>query len=185
MSLLPAAVRVGITGEVNVAPVGTAAPTNSTSALNASFVGLGYVSEDGVTESWDDSVDTIKAWQNNQVVRAVTTDSVATFQFVLIETKGKTQELYYKGSTIAVVGAGQWKIDVKGAQSDPRAWVIDVLDGTKHYRIYIATGEVTERGAIVYSNGEPIGFDVTVTAYADANGVLFTKFSDDANWGYS
>lgn len=185
MSLLPAAVRVGISGEVNVGPVGTTAPTTSTSALNAGFTGLGLVSEDGVTEAWDDSVDNIKAWQNNMIVRALTTDSVATFQFVLIETKGKTIEAYYRGSTISVVSSGQWKIDVKGAQSDPRAWVIDVIDGSKHYRIYIPTGEITERGEVVYSNGEPIGYDVTLTAYADANGVLFTKFSDDTNWGYS
>lgn len=185
MSLLPAAVRIGVTGEVNVAPVGTAAPTSSTAALNAAFIGLGLVSEDGVTEAWDDSVDNIKAWQNNMIVRAQTTESVATLQFVMIETKGKTIEAYYKGSTISVVSAGQWKIDVKGAQSDPRAWVIDVVDGTKHYRIYVPTGEITERGEVVYSNGEPIGYDVTLTCYADANGVLFTKFSDDANWGYS
>ena len=185
MSLLPAAVRIGVTGEVNVAQVGSTAPTDATTALDAAFTGLGLVSEDGVTESWDDSVDNIKAWQNNMIVRAQTTDSVATFQFVMIETKGKTIEAYYKGSTITATGLGKWKIDVKGAQSDPRAWVIDVVDATKHYRIYVPTGEITERGEIVYSNGEPIGYDVTLTCYADANGVLFTKFADDANWGYS
>lgn len=185
MALLAAAVRVGITGEMYVAPVGTAAPTTSVSALNASFIGLGYVSEDGVTESYDDTIEDLVAWQNATVVRSVTTESKATLQLTLIETKGEVLELYHKGSAVAVVSAGQWKIDVEAGQADPRAFVIDVLDGTKHIRIYVANGEVTERGEIVYANGEAIGYDITITCYPDSNNVVLTKFSDDTNWGYS
>jgi len=185
MALLAAAVRVGVTGELSVAPVGTAAPTTSVSSLNASFVGLGYVSEDGVTESYDDTVEEIVAWQNAVVVRSNTTQSKATLQMRLIETKGKTLELFHKASAVAVVSAGQWKIDVEGPQSDPRAFVLDVIDGTKHLRIYVANGEVTERGEIVYANGEAVGYDITITCYPDSNNIVLTKFSDDTNWGYS
>lgn len=185
MSLLAAAVRVGITGELYAAPVGTAAPTSSTAALNAAFIGMGYVSEDGVTETYEDTIENIIAWQNATVVRAATTESIARLQCTLIETKGEVMELFHKGSQVAVVGAGQWKIDVKAAQADPRAFVLDVVDGAKHLRLYVPTGEVTERGEIVYANGTPIGFDVTITCYPDVNNVLLTKFSDDANWGYS
>jgi hypothetical protein len=186
MTLNSAAVRVGITGELYAGPVGTAAPTTSVSALNAAFIGMGYVSEEGVREAYEDTVEEIVAWQNATVVRAVTTNSKATLQFTLIESKGKVLELFHKGSTIAIVSAGQWKIDVKGATADPRSFVLDVLDGTKHYRLYVANGEVMERGEIVYSNeGEPIGYAMTVTCYADSNNTILTKFSDDANWGYS
>lgn len=185
MTLLASNVRVGITGELSVAPVGTAAPTSSVSALNASFKGLGYVSEDGVTETPNDTVENIVAWQNATVVRAVTTESFFTFQMTLIETKGEVVELYYKGSSVSVVGAGEYKIEVTGAESDPRAFVLDVIDGSKHYRTYIPNGEVTERGEITYATAEAIGYDITITAYADTNGVLFTKFSDDAAWQYS
>ncbi len=185
MSLLAGNVRVGITGELSVAPVGTAAPTNSTSALNAAFVGLGYVSEDGVTETPNDSVENIVAWQNATVVRAATTEDFWTFQMVLIETKGAVLELYYKGSEVEVVAAGQWKLEVAGAQADPRAFVLDVIDGSKHIRTHIPNGEVTERGEITNASGEVIGYDITITAYADSNNVMFTKYSDDASWGYS
>jgi len=185
MSTLSDNVRVGITGEMSVAPVATAAPTTSTSSLNAAFVGLGYVSEDGVTETYDDTVEDIVAWQNATVVRSTTTESKATLQCTLIETKGEVLELFHKGSSVEVVSAGQWKIDVLAPTSDPRAFVLDVLDGTKHIRIYVANGEVTERGEIVYANGQPVGYDVTITCYPDSSGVVLTKFSDDASWGYS
>lgn len=185
MALLSAAVRVGITGEMYSAPTATAAPTTSVSSLNAAFVGLGYVSEDGVTEAYNDTVENIISWQGATVVRANTTESTATLQLRLIETKGETLELYHKGSTVDVVSAAQWKIDVKTPQPDVRSFVLDVLDGTKHLRIYVARGEVTERGEIVYANGEAIGFEITITCYPDSNSIVLTKYSDDANWGYS
>jgi len=185
MTTLASNVRVGITGEVSVAPVGSTGPTTSTSALDSAFVGLGYVSEDGVTKAPNDTAEQIIAWQNAAVVRTVFTESFWTFQLTLIETKGEVVELYYKGSTIAVVSAGEWKVEVGAAVPDPRAFVIDVIDGSKHYRYYIPNGEVTERGDMVFASGEPIGFDITITAYADEDGVAFTEYSDDAAWGYS
>jgi hypothetical protein len=185
MSRNAAAVRIGITGELYAAAVGTAAPTSSTSSLDAGFTGMGYVSEDGVTETYDDTVEDIVAWQNATVVRSVTTESKATLQLTLIETKGKVLELYHKGSTVEAVGAGEWKIDVKAPGADERAFVLDVIDGSKHIRFYVPRGEVSERGEITYANGEPIGYQITITCYPDSNNVVLTKFSDDANWGYS
>ena len=62
MALVADEVRVGITGELLSAPIAPAAPTTATGALTAAFLGHGYVSEDGVTENWDDSTDNIIAW---------------------------------------------------------------------------------------------------------------------------
>jgi hypothetical protein len=185
VALLAAAVRIAITGEVYSGPTTTPAPTTSVSALNVGFIGEGYVSEEGITETYDDTIEDIIAWQNATIVRAVTTASKATLSFRLIEFKGETAKLYHKGSTVAVVSAGQWKMDVVAPTADPRSFVFDIIDGVKHLRIYVANGEVTERGEIVYANGEPIGFEVTVTCYPSATNVILTKFSDDTNFGYS
>lgn len=181
MALVASEVRVAITGEMFSAPSGTTQPTNAETALSASFLGHGFISEDGVTESWDDSVDNIVAWQNAVVVRAARSSSVATFNFKLIQTRGSNLELYYVGSTVEANG-GEWKIAVVPANSDPRVFAFNLVDGDKIARISIGNGEVTERGDIVYKNGEAIGYEVTVTAYPDDNGVLFTKFSNDAAW---
>lgn len=184
MTLQAEQVRVGITGELYKAPMGTTAPTDSTGALNAAFVGLGYVSEDGVTESWDDSVDNIVAWQNATTVRAVTTESTGTLALTLIETKGSVLETFHRGSDVVAAG-GEFRLDVKPIQSDPSAWVLDVVDGDKHIRIYLGNAEITERGEVVYANGEPIGYPITITCYPDSNGNLMQKFSDDPAWGDS
>lgn len=185
MTLLASNVRVGITGELSGAPIGTARPANSTAALNAAYVGYGYISEDGVTEAPDETVERIVAWQGATIVRSVTTEATTTLQLTLIETKGEVLELYHKGSTVAVVAAGQWKIDVKAPAEDRRQFVLDVIDGTRHLRFDIGDGEVTERGEITYATGEPIGYSITITCYPDSAGVLYTKYSNDAAWGYS
>lgn len=182
MALDATKVRIAITGELFVAPVGSTAPTDATSALDAAWLGLGYVGEDGVTEAYDETIEEIVAWQNAAVVRSNTTESKATLKLKLIETKKRTLELYHKGSTVVTNGA-EYKIDVKTPTTDLRAFVLQVVDGTKDLRIYVPTGEVTERGEIVYANGEPVGFEVTLTCYPNASNVVLTKFSDDANFG--
>lgn len=182
MALDATQVRIGITGEVYRGTLASPAPTSSVSALDPTFKGLGYISEDGVTENWDDSVDNIVAWQNATTVRASMTESTATVAFTLIQTNGAVLETFHRGSTMVQPSAGNFRLDVKPATADPRKWVLDVLDGTKHTRIYLGNAEITERGEIVYQNGEAVGYPVTITAYPDANGNLMQKFSDDTAW---
>lgn len=183
MTLVAEEVRVGITGEMLSAPIGTAAPTNTTSPLNAAFVGHGYCTDDGVTETWDDSVDTITAWQNATTVRATRTESTLTLQCTLLQTRGSNLELFYPGSYVEANGADEWKIEVKPPTSDPRAFVLNVIDGTDVIRIYVGNGELTDRGDVPYKNGDAVMYPVTITAYPDSAGNLMTKFSNSAAWG--
>lgn len=176
-------VRVAITGQLYKAPLGTTTPTSSISALDADFLGLGYVSEDGVTESWSDSVTNIIAWQNATTVRAARTETTATLGCTLIQSRGSVLEAFHIGSQMGEPTAGNFRIDVLPTQADPSAWVLDVLDGTKHIRVYVGNGEITERGEISYASGNAIGYPITITCYPDASGILMVKFSDDEAWG--
>lgn len=185
MTLQAEQVRVGITGEVFKAPRGTAAPTGPVAALDAAFVGLGYVSEDGVTESHEDSVENIVAWQNAQVVRATRTESLATIACAFLESKGSVLEAFHPGSNLVESPPGTFKLEVKPPEAEPSAWVLDVVDGDKHLRIYVGNGEVTERGEIAYVNGDAIMYPITITCYPDSDGNLMVKWSDDPAWGYS
>ena len=61
-----------IGGSIFRAPIGTALPTDATTALNVAFVGMGYVSEDGVTNSTDMEMENIKAWGGDTVLNVLT-----------------------------------------------------------------------------------------------------------------
>jgi 1,2-phenylacetyl-CoA epoxidase catalytic subunit len=101
----------------------------------------------------------------------------------MIESKASTLELFHKGSTMEEITDG-YKIDVKSPNVVRKKFILDVLDGSTHLRIYVPDGEVTERGEITYVNDETISYNVTVTCYP-VNDVVLSKFSDDAYWAYS
>lgn len=165
MATNSANVRVAVSGEVSVGATTAAAPTGTSGALTG-FSGLGYVSEDGVTETRDRSTDDIKAWQNADTVRTVVTDAGLSYQFTLIETNKDTVELFY-GAT-ATAGASDGNVIVVPANTGGRkSFVIDVIDGSELRRIYVPQGEVTEVGDVTYASGEPIGYDVTIKCYPD------------------
>lgn len=155
-------VRVAVTGAVSVGSDSFTPPTDG----GAPLVGaddLGYVGEDGVTETRDRSTNTIRGWQNGDILREVVTESSVTYTFILVETKAETVGLYY-GTTVAADGS---VIIVPSKTGGRRPFVLDVIDGDEFIRAYIASGEVTEVGDQVYQNGEAIGYEVTVRAYPD------------------
>ena len=164
-------VRVAVTGAVYVAPTGTTAPTTSSSALDIAFVDLGYVSADGITENIDRTTNQIRAWQNGSLVREVTSEGTYSVDMTFIETNEAVLELYY-GTTNAL---GQFDIDpttTGGRQS----FVIDVVDGSIVERIYIPAGEITSVGTRTLASGEAVGYQVTITAYADTDSTTVTKW---------
>lgn len=167
-------VRVAVTGAIysNPSPTPTL-PADADATLDPGFLDHGYVSEDGVTEATTRTVEPIRAWQNAAVVRRVTTEGEATYTFTLIETTADNVELFYADAVDAATGAVRVRPTVTG---DRRAYVLDVIDGTEFIRTVIPEGEITERGEQVYQSGAPIGYQVTVTAYPDANGVSATKY---------
>lgn len=188
MALDAAKVRVAVTGAVYAGPTSATAPTSATSSVAATFNDMGYVSEDGVTEAYDEDVEDIQAWQGGAIVRTLISSSKATLAFTMIETKASTLELYHKGSTVENIGAGSYKIDVVTPGVVRKSFILDVLDGDKHIRMYVRDGEVTERGEITYVNDETISYPVTITCYpvnVGGKDVVMTKYSDDVNWSYS
>ena len=166
MALNSELVRVAVTGAWYVAPTTATAPTDATVALAATFADLGYLSDSGLTETRDRSTNSIRAWQNSALVREPVTESSITYSGTLIETKKETIEAYY-GTTVAADGS--IKID-PGKTGGRKSYVIDVIDGDDIIRVYIPSGEVTGVGDQTYANGEPIGYEITITGYAVTTG---------------
>ena len=164
-------VRVAVSGAVYVAPTGTAAPTDSSTALNVGFVDLGYVSADGIVENIDRTTTQIRAWQNGSLVREVTSEGTYSVDLTFIETSEAVLELYY-GTTNT---GGAFDVDPTST-GGRKSFVIDVVDGNTVERTYIPSGEITAVGQRTLASGEAIGYQVTITAYADAGSTTFKKF---------
>jgi hypothetical protein len=162
------------TGGVLVAPTGTAAPTDATAALNASFKALGYVGEDGLTEAAERSTDKIKAW-GGDVVKVVQTDYAVTYTFTLIETLNADVLKTVYGAdnvttTAATASTGTLHAVKLNSETLPRqAFVFEVKDGDARIRIYVPQGQITEVGEVTYSDEDLVAYEVTVEAFRDAD----------------
>lgn len=165
-------VRVGTTGAIYVGETSATAPTSATASLTG-FTELGYVSTDGVTETRDRSTNQIRAWQNADLVREVVTEATATFTAMLLETSLATIEAFY-GSSVDI---GDGSVEVNpSATGGRKSFIIDLIDGSDAIRTYVPSGEILAVGEQVYQNGEPVGYEVTITAYASESGYSYKKF---------
>jgi hypothetical protein len=163
-------VRVAVTGAVYVGPTSATAPSSSASTLTG-FTDLGYVSSDGITETIDKTTSQIRAWQNGALVREVVSEGTYSVTLTFIETNQDVLELYF-GSAVT-----DGEIDGDPTSSGGRkSFVMDVVDGTIVERTYIPAGEITAVGERTLASGEAVGYNVTITAYADTSNVTFKKW---------
>jgi len=163
MALDATKVRVGVSGEVSVGPIASAAPTSAVSALTG-FTGLGYISEDGVERTPERDSEDIKAWQGGATVRTVVTSAKTTYKFTLIETTKASVEFAFGTTVTQSATEGTYAAD-PAATGGRKSFVLDVIDGANLRREYVAQGELTELGATTFAGGEPVSFEVTITAY--------------------
>ncbi|MEQ6899010.1 phage tail protein [Microbacterium sp. KR10-403] len=175
------------TGGILRGAVGSTLPTDATTAPGASFNALGYVGEDGVTETQDRSTDKIKAW-GGDTVKVVQTEHSLTYKFTLIETLNAEVLKAVHGDTNVTTTAATstsgtlHSVLITSAELGHAAYVIEVKDGDARVRIVISDGQITEVGDITYSDGDVIGYEVTVECFPDENGVKATKYLDDGKF---
>lgn len=160
-----------IGGAIYRAPLGTTLPTDASSTLSAAYVNLGFVSEDGVTNSNSPESDEIKAWGGDTVLN-LQTAKPDTFKYTLIEALNAEVLKYVYGDD-NVTGTIQTGLTIKANSKDQAANIIVVdmvLNGGTLKRIVIPKGKVSEVGDIVYQDGGAVGYDTTLTALPDTDG---------------
>ncbi|MEU6376816.1 phage tail protein [Streptomyces sp. NPDC046909] len=177
-------VRVALNGSIYLAPVGTTGPADLTAAWGAAWVDLGFLSDDGVSMEYSTDVEDINAWQSLSPVRRVLTSVDMTLGFTALELKSATVTAYFPGSTITEVTPGTvYRLDIPAAPGpDERAIGLEWIDGDIKNRLVIPRGEITDRGAISLGRSNPVGLEMTVSAYASSAPELATWLSNDPAW---
>lgn len=154
-----------IAGAIYNAPAGSTLPTDAVADLDTAFKALGYVSEDGVTNTNSPETDTVKAWGGDTVLTPQTSKEDQ-FKFTLIETLNLDvmKAVYGPGNVSGTLAAGA-TIRANSSVSPASAWVIDmVLTNNVAKRIVIPEAQIAEIGEIVYKDNEAIGYEITLNA---------------------
>lgn len=171
------AAKPKVGGAAHRAPLGTALPTDASTALNAAFKALGYISEDGLVNSNTIETGTVKAW-GGAIVDVHQTEKKDTFKFTLIESlnvevmKTVHGDANVQGSLEAGIS-----ISVTAEEQEASAWVFDMIMKEKRVkRIVIQEGSITEIGDVTYKDDSLIAYEVTITALPDEEGVYHHEY---------
>lgn len=168
---LVSAAKPKVAGAIYRAPLETTLPTDATTALDEAFKALGYVSEDGLTNSNTSDSESVISWDGDTVL-TIEGEKSDTFKFTLLEVLNENvlKAVYGDDNVTGTLNTG---ITVE-ANSDPQesaSWVIDmVMNGGVLKRIVVPDAKVTEVADIVYKKSEAVGYETTISAVPDAQG---------------
>ena len=158
-------------GYIWVAPLGTAVPTDATTELDKAFVGLGYLSEDGLTEPASfEPGDDIVAAGGDTVAQADPTFSktwTGTCNEDLLKVAYGS-----KNVTVTPASTTDGSITIKEQAGDLEHHVIvidEMLKGGRKRRNVMADATFLITGDISHVHTALVNFEFTITAYPTAN----------------
>lgn len=166
-----------IGGAIFVAPVGTALPTDSVADLNAAFKNLGYVSEDGLTNANSAESEDIKAW-GGEIVKTSQTEKADTFEFKLIEVlNADVLKTIYGADRVSGDLETGLTVEASTDEAKTYSWVIEmVLTNDAVKRVVIPKAKITEMGDIEYTDSDPAGYEITISAEPNGDGVTHFEY---------
>lgn len=176
------AAKPKVGGGIYRAPLKTELPTDTATALNEAFKSLGYISEDGVTNSNSPSSDSISAWGGSTVLD-VQTAKPDTYTFTMLEaTNVEVLKTVYGKDNVTGTLADGITITANDGELEKNSYVIDMIlaDDTKK-RIVLPEAKVTSIGDIQYISNGAIMYQVTLSAYPDESGNTHYEYMKGAN----
>lgn len=163
---------------VYTAPLGTAAPTDVVTALNASFLSLGLLSEDGVTRTLNMDRTELKS-MGGSLVRVKRTSQSVQFTFVALENIDEVFVRANPGSTSATA-TGITTRTYKAQTTVQLASVIECTEGSNKSRFWIPNCEVFADGDTALNPSGMAGKNFTLMAYPDSTGIVHYEITNDA-----
>ena len=169
--------RPRVTGVFFTAPAGTALPNDATTALSSAFVELGYVSEDGIAETYDKSSDILREMGGSPVAALNTANNVE-YKLTMLEDSADVEELLLGSGNITTNLDGDLTAAVlNGADVPAAVFAFDmVLRSTKKFRVVLANAQVTAVGDLVYKAGGAMSREITITCFPDSAGNKVYKY---------
>lgn len=168
-------------GAIYRAPLGSTLPTDATSALDAAFKSLGYISDAGLVNENSPETEDIKAW-GGDVVLTTSKGRPDTFKFTLIETLNPEvlKSVYGDDNVTGDLSAGI-TVKANSSQMDACCWVVDMLmKGGALRRVVIPNGTVSSVGSVSYTDSGAVGYETTVNAAPDTDGNTHYEYTKGA-----
>lgn len=171
------------TGAVNIAPIGTALPTDATTALGNAFAKCGYVSEDGMTISQNYSTVNIKDW-SRATVRTLLDEFTGEITFKFIQTGYEELSAIFGAENVEQTAATsshgeQLAVQIGAHLADPACYAFNMKDGDAKVRVVVPNAQAVPDGDLSFVADEAITWGCKLTCNADASGQSIYIYTDD------
>lgn len=178
------AAKPKVGGSLSVGATSLTLPTSADGTLATGFTNLGYIAEDGVTNSASPNTSEVKAWGGDTVL--VLYDSKSdTFKFKLIESLDpNVKKVAFGDANVSGTLSAGITVSVNNKEMDTKAYVFDMVlrNGALH-RIVIPAAQVSALGDIVYVDNDVVAYEVTLSAQADSSGNTHYEYTKAAGNG--
>lgn len=154
---------------ISVAPLGTPIPTTATETLNAAFVDLGWVNEDGVTITENRDITRHKAW-SGVTVKTTQDNYECTAKFSLLENSLEVVQVVFGVDNVVDDGGGAFTINYSDRLLDRQTFVIDFSDGSKIGRHIIQEGLIVNLEDLKFVHTDLLMYGLEVDVYKPQNG---------------
>lgn len=156
-------------GYIYAAPVGTELPTDIETELAAAFKVLGFISEDGYTESVESDSEDLKD-MNGDLMDSPTTGRVESAQFTLAEIKAGTLKVMY-GENNVTDESGIITVQHNSDSQTTFSLVLElVLKNNRRWRKVIPAAQSSELDDLTIAVSELCARAITVKYLTDAKG---------------
>jgi hypothetical protein len=150
-----------------IAPLGTALPVDTVTALDPAWTPLGYTTDDGVEQELDVESDDIMAWQDKSPVRTIIKSRIISFKFSLLQWNADTLALYM-GSPVPTAkpdGSFVLSLDMNDVPTE-HALLVDLNDAGKKIRIGMLRTILTDADSLTLQRGNSAPLGITVKCLA-------------------
>jgi hypothetical protein len=167
-----------------VAPLGTPLPTDATTALNAAFISLGRISDDGVDKT-ESRPKTDKFDWGGSLIASLQDSFMLTLKFKLLQlVNADVQRTVHGDSNVTVTPATATHGTRLGAAInskllDQGVYVIDAYYQQTSGRLVIPIARPVEVGQLKWVHKDLAAYELTVQAFADNDNNMAYEYWDD------
>ena len=169
-------------GEVYLAAVGTAMPSDVATALSATWLagGLGFMAEGGVTTSADIATTEVKAWQTADPIDERVESRTIMVQAGILQFNSLAFQQVFAGGTWTGTTLRTF-VPPTGSAPFYQAMVVETIEATKKQRWCIPKVAVSETGELKLDRPEVANAAVTWKALNTGVADTFTLLTDVAS----
>lgn len=145
-------------------------PTDAKAAVGGEFKSLGFISEDGLTNTTDTDSEDYKDW-GGTVIKSAQTSYAESYQASFLESRESVLKTVYGDANVESDGEGGISVKHNGNFTEERRYVFESLvTPTLIKRTVIPRGSIMERDDVSENSSDLLAYTPTIKALPDEDG---------------